>query len=57
MKTLKTALIAAGFAVLAASPALADPTPGNYAFVNLPAVLQDSAAGKAASAEMESKGK
>ncbi|MEZ0259990.1 MAG: OmpH family outer membrane protein [Alphaproteobacteria bacterium] len=57
MKTIKTAIIAAGFAVLAAAPALAEPTPGNYAFVNLPAVVQNSAAGKAANAEMEIKGK
>lgn len=57
MKTIKTAIIAAGFAMLAAAPVLAEPTPGNYAFVNLPAVVQNSAAGKAAAAEMESKGK
>jgi outer membrane protein len=57
MKTIKTAIIAAGFAMLAAAPALAEPTPGNYAFVNLPAVVQNSAAGKAAAAEMEGKGK
>ena len=57
MKTIKTVIITAGFALMAAVPALADPTPGNYAFVNLPAVVQNSAAGKAANAEMESKGK
>lgn len=57
MKTLKIVMIAAAFAMMAAAPALADPVAGNYAFVNLNAVVNDSAAGKAADAEIESKGK
>lgn len=55
MKTFKTAIVAAGFAIMAAAPALAET--GNYAFVNLGAVVQKSAAGKAADAEIDSKGK
>lgn len=57
MKTIKTAIIAAGFAMLAASPVLADTASASYGYVSLPAVVQASAAGKAVTAEIESKGK
>lgn len=57
MKTIKTAIIAAGFAMMVAAPALAQTATGNYGYVSLPTIVQASAAGKAAAVEMENKGK